>query len=187
MYFLMYNKEMKTNIWKSFFFGMHLLFGIVSSSSFLVGLAFLQLCALGFPVSWWLVVHGALCCVYCIVVLMACVTVPLRQKQYEEEYEVLRVKIDDRLSTLSSSPMHDTRESLLDDDDTMSDIHMKKRHSNTDVASATFGMFYIVSLAVGTFLVITLDSYCTSVKIFTICYIVFSAIFIGIAAIRVCA
>ena len=185
MYFFVYNKEMNTKLWKSFFVAMHLLFGIVSSSSFLVGLAFLQVCSIGFPVSWWLIVHGSLCSVYCIIVLISCVTIPLRQKQHNEEYEVLRKKIDGRLRTLNLPPMQDSRESLLDDDDAM-EIHRKTRHSRTDVASAIFGMFYVMSLAAGTFLVITLNSYCSSLRIYTIFYIVFSGIFIGMAAIRVC-
>ena len=160
------------NFKKLFFIALQVIFIIVSSSSFIIGLSYMNSCVPAFIVNVWLIVHGFLCVFYSLFVLVICITLPLRLDKCEEDYTFLSRKINQRRSALSMPPIQTNEFNPLEDEDLA--VKMKRKQSS-DIVSAFFGITYIASLTIGTFLVLTVNSICFDLKCYCIFLLAFSA------------
>ena len=120
-----------------------LLLSVTSAVSVVTGIVFLHNdCATkAYELSAWLIIHGSMSGLFCIVQLAFYATAPGRLKNLEAEYKDLLSKIDNRLENLGMAKMN-----TKDCDEVMDEMKQVKKHTST---KAVLAMAYILSLAVG--------------------------------------
>ena len=152
-------------------------FALVSASSFFVGLTAVQHDQSSIAACMWMIVHGVLCSLYSFsMFLLNCIAVPAKKAKLDEEYDILRTKIDYELQCLNLQPLQvRNRVDLVKEEDYSESNHRK------NVFIVMFGVIFILSLISGIFFTSTFQG-SHGLRIYLCFLLSFSAVAVAAAA-----